>query len=114
MQQSPPESTKKAALADSIDLSIIIPAFNEELVLLECLKTVEDYAEKQGNSYEIIVIDDYEHNDYIGVKKACIDYFKIINCSNNSTYNILYSNYNMLVIQKQLINNTFEKKIICI
>ena len=58
MQQSPPESTKKAALADSIELSIIIPAFNEELVLLECLKTVEDYAEKQGNSYEIIVIDD--------------------------------------------------------
>ena len=54
----------------------------------------------------IIVIDDYDSDDLPGVKKACIDYFKIINISTITTYNVLYSNYNVIVIQKININDT--------
>ncbi len=58
MQHSPPDSAQTAAADASIELSIVIPAFNEEPVLQKCLEAVEDYAQKQTPTYEIIVVDD--------------------------------------------------------
>lgn len=53
----------------------------------------------------IIVVNLYDCDKFPGVKKACIDYFQIINTSNIYTYNILYSNYKQIVIQKEIISN---------
>jgi len=64
-------------------------------------------------SYDgIIVINSYESDDFPGVKKACIDYFQIINTSNNYTYNILYSNYKQIVIQKLKISDNYKQIVI--
>jgi dolichyl-phosphate beta-glucosyltransferase len=38
-------------------LSVVIPAYNEEKRISATLKSVDEYLEKQGYSYEIIVID---------------------------------------------------------
>lgn len=70
--------------------------------IYDSFKLIWDKLEVNG----IIVIDDYDYEDLPGVKKACIDYFKIINISTKTTYNILYSNYNEIVIQKIYINET--------
>lgn len=42
----------------SVDISVVIPAFNEELRLPPTLIQCIDYLEQEGVSYEIIVVDD--------------------------------------------------------
>ena len=41
-----------------MDLSVIIPAFNEALRLGPTLQRVVDYLDRQGFSYEVLVVDD--------------------------------------------------------
>lgn len=45
-------------MASPLDLSIIIPAFNEEKRLPRTLDRVRDYLKNQGGSAEVIVVDD--------------------------------------------------------
>ena len=40
------------------DLSIVIPAYNEELRLPRYLEVVTNYLQERGNDYELIVVDD--------------------------------------------------------
>ncbi len=42
----------------TLDLSFVIPAFNEEPVLQACLDSVDRYGRASGCSYEILVVDD--------------------------------------------------------
>lgn len=43
---------------DNVYLSIVIPAYNEEAVISQTLKSVRDYFDRQDYMYELIVIDD--------------------------------------------------------
>ena len=40
------------------ELSIVIPAFNEERVLRKCLEAVEGYVRAKQIMYEILIVDD--------------------------------------------------------
>ncbi len=51
------------------DLSIIIPAFNEEQRILKSLDTAIEYLDKQNLNYEVIVVDDGSDDNTIGVLK---------------------------------------------
>ena len=95
---------------DEYPLEICFAFFDSHLYdsIYDSFKLIWDKLQING----IIVIDDYEYTDLPGVKKACIDYFKIINISNTTTYHILYCNYNQLVIQKILIDIINSNKIV--
>jgi len=41
-----------------MDISIIVPAYNEELVLHRTLSEIDEYARRRFETYEIIVVDD--------------------------------------------------------
>lgn len=41
-----------------MDLSIVVPAYNEEAVLEATLQSIEEYASRKFSSFEIIVVDD--------------------------------------------------------
>ncbi len=41
-----------------VDLSIIIPVFNEESRIIETITSLADYLQQQGENYEIIISDD--------------------------------------------------------
>lgn len=43
---------------DTIELSIIIPAYNEEKRLPRTFQRIEDYLSSRGGAYEVIVVDD--------------------------------------------------------
>jgi dolichyl-phosphate beta-glucosyltransferase len=43
---------------EKIKLSVIVPVFNEELIIAEALKKITDFLIKKSYSWEIIVIDD--------------------------------------------------------
>jgi len=43
---------------ESVDLSVIIPAYNEDRRLPHSLETVHGYLQKQSYTYEVIVVDD--------------------------------------------------------
>jgi len=47
-----------AALVDLVDLTLVIPAFNEELRLLPTLERLHAHLAAQAMSYEIVVVDD--------------------------------------------------------
>lgn len=53
----------QAATATQIDVSIVIPAFNEERRLPPTLLDMVDYLDRQSFSYEIIVVDDGSRDD---------------------------------------------------
>ena len=46
-----------------VDISIVIPAFNEERVLGKCLEAVEGYVRAKQITYEILVVDDGSTDD---------------------------------------------------
>jgi glycosyltransferase involved in cell wall biosynthesis len=52
------------------DLSIVIPAFNEKLVLPRALETVKEIVEAENVSYEIIVVDDGSTDNTSGLIDA--------------------------------------------
>jgi dolichyl-phosphate beta-glucosyltransferase len=45
-------------LGESVDLSIVIPAYNEERRLPHTLESVNEYLQKQSYTYEVIIVDD--------------------------------------------------------
>ena len=51
----------------SIDLSIIIPAYNEETRIIKSLNIAVEYLEKQNYNYEIIAVDDGSKDNTISV-----------------------------------------------
>jgi len=68
-----------------LDLSIIIPAYNEEKRILKSLETIEEYLSSKNLSYEIIVVDDGSSDNTLLLVK---DFSK----SNNRTSCITYKN----------------------
>jgi len=50
--------SKPAPLVDLVDLTLVIPAFNEELRLLPTLERLHAHLAAQAMSYEIVVVDD--------------------------------------------------------
>jgi len=48
----------RARAAGSVDLSVVIPAFNEASRLGETLQRVLPYLERRGRSFEVLVVDD--------------------------------------------------------
>lgn len=49
------------------EISIVIPAYNEELRLRSTLSSVYEYLDKQGFSFEIVVVDDGSQDNTAGV-----------------------------------------------
>jgi dolichyl-phosphate beta-glucosyltransferase len=45
-------------LGEGVDLSIVIPAYNEERRLPHTLESVNEYLQKQSYTYEVIIVDD--------------------------------------------------------
>ncbi|UCC39470.1 MAG: glycosyltransferase family 2 protein [Candidatus Aminicenantes bacterium] len=54
-----------------IFLSVVIPAYNESRVIVNTLREISDYLNKQAYSYEIIVIDDASTDD---TKQKVLDF----------------------------------------
>lgn len=53
----------------AMDLSVVIPAFNEEKRLGPTLRQVVDHLRAQGVSYEVLVVDDGSDDDTAGVAR---------------------------------------------
>ena len=55
----------------SITLSIVIPAYNEELMVGRCARRLRDVMEQSGISYELIFVSDgSSDNTWKEIKKA--------------------------------------------
>ena len=54
-----------APIMSNLDLSIIIPAFNEEPNIAPLYKAIMDVAELSDMSFEILVVDDGSGGTYI-------------------------------------------------
>jgi glycosyltransferase involved in cell wall biosynthesis len=50
---------------EAMDISVIIPAYNEALRIESTLNVVSNYLKKTGLSYEILVVDDGSKDDTI-------------------------------------------------
>lgn len=46
-----------------LDLSVVIPVFNEEERIINTISLMSRYLDKQGESYEVIISDDGSHDD---------------------------------------------------
>jgi dolichyl-phosphate beta-glucosyltransferase len=55
--------------APAMDLSVVIPAFNEEKRLGPTLRRVVDHLRAQGVSFEVLVVDDGSEDDTAGVAR---------------------------------------------
>ena len=60
------------ALLPFVDLSIVVPAYNEEHRLPPTLDKLHAFLETQPLRYEIVVVDDGSKDDTIGVTKAAM------------------------------------------
>ena len=61
MKKTPKQGLNKCSTANEnerIELSIVIPAYNEERRLPHTLKSVSEYLQKQSYNYEVIIVDD--------------------------------------------------------
>jgi dolichyl-phosphate beta-glucosyltransferase len=58
------------ALVSFVDLSIVVPAYNEELRLPPTLSRLHAFLEQQPLRYEIVVVDDGSKDNTIGVTEA--------------------------------------------
>lgn len=61
------EKTKKINISPNIFLSVVIPAFNEESVILNTLKSVEQFLSTQGYRYEILVANDGSQDSTLSI-----------------------------------------------
>jgi len=55
---------------DKIDISVVVPAFNEELCIEETLRSINFFLKNTEENYEIIVVDDcsYDHTSDILIR----------------------------------------------
>ena len=58
-------------MPENVRLSVIIPAFNEELRLAGTLRTVDSYLAAQRYESEIIVVDDGSSDGTLRIARAC-------------------------------------------
>jgi len=73
-------------LTETLELSIVVPAYNEQLRITSFLKNLLNFSKKNLDSYEIIIVDDGSNdNTYQIVKDLIKDYenTKIITYSEN-------------------------------
>ncbi len=56
----------------------------------------------------LIIVNKYKHPEFFGVTEACDKFFIDYDLNNKTqyTYNIIYDNYNILIIKKNIIINT--------
>ncbi len=66
-----------------IDISIIIPAYNEEQRIVKNLKSALDYLQKQNLKFEIIVVDDGSDDNTVKVINNFNDSIKVIQLGKN-------------------------------
>src|SRR4051795_1266150 len=59
-----------APSVDVVDLTLVIPAFNEELRLLPTLERLHAHLAARAMSYEILVVDDGSRDETCGVVEA--------------------------------------------
>ncbi|MFH1050108.1 MAG: dolichyl-phosphate beta-glucosyltransferase [bacterium] len=67
----------------NIDLSIIIPAFNEETRIIKSLDKTIEYLDRQSYSYEIIVVDDGSTDGTINVLTNYNQNVKVLSLGKN-------------------------------
>jgi dolichyl-phosphate beta-glucosyltransferase len=60
-------------MTDSLFLSVVIPTWNEQIVILGTLETVVTYLNKQEYTSEVIVVDDGSSDDTVRVVKSFIE-----------------------------------------
>ena len=58
-------------MSELIDLSIVVPAYNEEHRLPPTLERLHQFLEQQPLRYEIVVVDDGSRDDTCGVVERC-------------------------------------------
>jgi dolichyl-phosphate beta-glucosyltransferase len=61
-----------SALVSFVDLSIVVPAYNEELRLPPTLAKLKAFLDRQPLRYEIVVVDDGSKDNTIGVTEAAM------------------------------------------
>ncbi len=73
------------ANSETIDISIVIPAFNEEKRIINTLNLISGFFDNKKLNYEIIVVDDGSRDNTVGVvKESGIKRLKLIqNAENN-------------------------------
>ncbi len=65
---------------DQFDLSIIVPAYNEEQRIGPTLESVDDYLASTDMSYEIVVVDDGSADDTVGLVNRMAERRRNIRC----------------------------------
>lgn len=58
MSETPRAGEPAAQRANALDLTVVIPAYNEEHRLGESLERIIEYLEGRGGSFEVLVVDD--------------------------------------------------------
>jgi dolichyl-phosphate beta-glucosyltransferase len=66
-----------------IDLSIVIPAYNEGKTILESVSTINEHLKTMGITYEIIVVDDGSTDDTCARSKYLCDCARVITLPKN-------------------------------
>jgi glycosyltransferase involved in cell wall biosynthesis len=61
-----------SALLTFVDLSIVVPAYNEEQRILPTLAKLQAFLDKQPLRYEVVVVDDGSKDNTIGVTEAAM------------------------------------------
>jgi dolichyl-phosphate beta-glucosyltransferase len=62
-------------MAEGIDVSVVVPAYNEEARLGPTLGKIRTYLESRGEVGEIIVVDDGSGDDTVGVAQRALEGF---------------------------------------
>jgi dolichyl-phosphate beta-glucosyltransferase len=81
---SVPDST--LSCVSPLDLSVVIPAYNEERRLPKTLESVHAYLSQSGKSFEIIVVDDGSEDrtsDVVGQFSQTHESVKLVTCPRN-------------------------------
>ena len=70
-------------MTDSPFLSVVIPTWNEQTVILGTLETVVTYLNKQEYSSEVIVVDDGSSDDTVRVVQSFIEQYPLVRLIEN-------------------------------
>lgn len=59
----PESETRKPAEVQLVELSVVIPVFNEEERIIDTITQLDTYLQLQGMNYEVIISDDGSHDE---------------------------------------------------